>query len=86
MNSATVSKGASKEMESILSAALALSPADREELAERIMASLNGVESAELSADQVAMLQRRLADVKEGKVRSIPAEDALRMAKARQKP
>ena len=69
-----------------LAAALALSSAEREELAEHIMASLDGIEAAELSAEQIAMLQRRVSEVKEGKVRSIPAQDALRIAKERLKP
>ncbi len=57
---------------------LGLPARSRAELAERLLASLDEDEVPELDESQVAVYRRRAADLAEGRVEGIPAEEVLR--------
>ena len=58
----------------ILEAALKLSPEQREELIDELSASLD---AADLGEEWEAEIQRRIADVDSGKVKTIPADEVF---------
>ncbi|MDB4981146.1 MAG: hypothetical protein JWM82_1898 [Myxococcales bacterium] len=69
-NLSTVS-GAAKE---VLKAALRLSPRSRAALAEELLESLDGSGCGKLSLTWEAEIDRRIADIEAGRVKTIPAE------------
>jgi putative addiction module component (TIGR02574 family) len=74
-------------VEEIAEAALQLPGEARALLADRLVESLDPAEEEELRALWVAEAQRRLEEVRSGRVRTIPAEEALaRVRRAVQRP
>jgi putative addiction module component (TIGR02574 family) len=76
----------SPQAQNVLDAILALGRSERIWIIERIEASLEGDGSAELTAEQIAMLRRRSDEVRQGKVVPIPADEALRMLREKRQP
>lgn len=72
------------DTQAIVTAALALPPDERVNLAEELMLSLDEKYLAEVEAAQVADIERRLDNADESTL--IPLDEAMKMAKARQKP
>ena len=68
----------SNEAEALLNAALALPAAVREEIAERLLRSLDDEPDIEPSPEQVAEIERRVEAVRQGKAKLIPAEEAFK--------
>jgi putative addiction module component (TIGR02574 family) len=64
-------------VEEIAEAALQLPGEARALLADRLVESLDPAEEEDLRALWVAEAQRRLEEVRSGRVRTIPAEEAL---------
>lgn len=60
------------------SAASTLPVADRAELVQFLIRSLDEEEGADTRAEWLALAERRMAEVKAGKVVGIPAEEVLR--------
>ena len=58
-----------------------LAPEDRERLVDQLLESLNEPSVAEMDASWEAEIERRLAEVDDGRVRPVAAEDVF--AKAR---
>jgi len=58
-----------------------LSPADRERLVDQLLASLNEASVAEMDASWDIEIERRLAEVEGGRVKTVSAEEVF--AKAR---
>jgi putative addiction module component (TIGR02574 family) len=71
----------SEAAEKLIPALEALSEKDRAGLARRLLAGLEGPEEdpAEVRAEWVAEIRRRMEEVKSGKVIGIPAEEVDRM-------
>jgi putative addiction module component (TIGR02574 family) len=69
--------------EALLTAALALPPEDRANLAEKLLDSLGEKEQAEIDAAWAEEAQRRLAAFDRGEMEAIPAEDVFRALKQR---
>ena len=71
----------------ILAAVLALAPKTRARVAHRIIASLDeaveGLGEADWEAAWVEESERRLADMREGRVNGIPGEQVFARARAR---
>ena len=65
------------EAESIYNAAIALPAAEREELADRILRSLDGHQDLAVSAEQEAEIERRVKSIRDGTAKSVPAEEAF---------
>lgn len=59
-------------------AAFALSLAERAELTAFLLRSLDGGEDADAREEWLALAERRMAEIKAGKVAGIPAEEVLR--------
>lgn len=72
--------------ESVADSALALPPDERAELAERLILSLDETYHADLTAAWDAEISRRVADVKDGNITLIAADQALEMIRQRKKP
>ncbi len=68
----------SAPLQDFKTATAALPAEDRAELAQFLLRSLDGGEDAEVRAEWLAVGERRMADVKAGKVTGIPAEVVLR--------
>ena len=66
-------------LDSFLAEAMNLTPDSRLELAERLVASVP--EDAEIEAAQIKEVTRRMEDVRSGKMKLIPGEDALRQVR-----
>lgn len=64
-------------LEQLKEAAADLPGPERAELAEYLVRSLDEREAAAIRAEWIALAQRRMADVKAGKVVGIPADDVL---------
>lgn len=64
-------------LEQLKDAADDLSGAQRAELAEYLVRSLDEREAAAVRAEWQALAERRMADVKAGKVVGVPASEAL---------
>ena len=69
--------------DTITAAALALAPAAKVKLAEQLLESLNSPDQAEVDAAWADELERRIEALDRGEERTIPAEQALREARAR---
>jgi putative addiction module component (TIGR02574 family) len=72
------------DTQAVRTAALALSPEERVDLAEQLMLSLDDDYLAEVKSAQIVEIERRLANDDESNL--IPLDEAMKMAKARQKP
>jgi putative addiction module component (TIGR02574 family) len=70
---------------SIAESALALSPDDRAELAESLLLSLDDKHQSELEAAWAEVIERRIAEIEDGRVTPIPGDEALRMIRQRQR-
>ena len=68
----------------IAAAALELPPAERAQLAQRLMASID--RDPEVEAAWNEEIRRRLAELEGGSVQGIPAAEALATARGRLKP
>jgi len=66
------------ELQTVLSAALQLSDADRESLADRLWESLDDVPEEAPGDEWTEEIRQRLADIRSGRVTPIPAEEARR--------
>ena len=64
-------------IEQLAAEALALSSEERALLADRLVESLNDAESNHLDQLWAAEAERRLDDVRSGRVQTIPGEEAL---------
>ncbi len=64
------------------SEALRLEPKDRARLAERLLASLEGVAEPESDAQWLAEAERRLAEIEAGRSRGVPAEEVFRKSRS----
>lgn len=73
------------QAQSIAESALALSAEDRAELAERLLLSLDEKHQSELDAAWIEVVERRIADMEEGRVTPIPGDEARRMIRQRQR-
>lgn len=71
---------------SVADSALALSPDERAELAERLILSLDETYQSQLTASWNAEIDRRISEINEGHVTMISRDDALRMIRERKKP
>ena len=67
----------SNEAEAVLNAALALPAAAREEIAGRLLRSLDDEPDVEPSPEQVAEIERRVEAVRQGKAKLVPAEEVF---------
>jgi putative addiction module component (TIGR02574 family) len=65
-------------LQDLKDAATGLSAAERAELARFLLHSLDEGEAADARAEWLALAERRMAEVKAGKVVGIPAEEVLR--------
>jgi putative addiction module component (TIGR02574 family) len=66
-------------LDSFLAEAMNFAPESRLELAERLVASVP--DDAEIEAAQIEEVSRRMEDVRSGKMKLIPGEDALRQVR-----
>ena len=64
------------------SRALGLAPRDRARLAERLLASLEGVADPESEAQWLAEAERRLAELESGGVAAAPAQEVFRRSRS----
>ena len=64
------------------SEALGLSPEERARLAERLLASLEGIAEPEAEALWLAEAQRRLAELESGAVVGTPADEVFRKSRS----
>jgi putative addiction module component (TIGR02574 family) len=71
---------------SVADSALALSPDERAQLAERLILSLDETYQSQLTASSNAEIDRRISEINEGHVTMISRDDALRMIRERKKP
>ena len=69
--------------EQILTEALSLAPQEREELAEAIWLSIDGLTREEIDAAWVAECQRRLDAVDRGEMELVPGEQVIRELRER---
>lgn len=67
----------SPSSEALLTAALALPPADREEFAERLLRSLDGSEYVELSPAWKSEIDRRLKEIDDGTAELIDGDEVM---------
>jgi putative addiction module component (TIGR02574 family) len=65
-------------LQNLKDAAAALPVAERAELAQFLLRSLDEGEEADARAEWLTLAERRMAEVKAGKVVGIPAEEVLR--------
>ena len=70
--------GSAATLEELKNAASTLPVADRAELARFLLGSLDEHEAADARAEWLSLAERRMAEVKAGKVVGIPAEEVLR--------
>ncbi len=71
----------STTLKQIAEEALQLGPAQRAELADFLVASLESSEPDEVQRLWIEEAERRLAEVRSGKVRTVPGEDVLAEAR-----
>ena len=63
--------------EHVLAAGLALPPEARAEVAEQLLQSLENGDHAEIDAEWVAEIERRIDDLDSGRMKTIPGEDVF---------
>ena len=68
--------------EEIVAAALKLDQKKRAEVVERLLGSLEQLTEADWERAWVEEVERRLADLREGKVKAIPGEEVFARARA----
>lgn len=68
------------QFEMVESQAMKLSPEERSQLADRLIASL--FEDHEIEAAWAAEVERRIEDIESGRAKLIPAADAIARARA----
>ena len=73
----------STDMERLAVELLGLPAKSRAELAKRLIDSLDEAEPPELDAAAMETIERRAAELAEGKVQGIPAEEVMRRARER---
>jgi putative addiction module component (TIGR02574 family) len=71
--------------ESITAAALALTPEEKAKLAEQLLDSLDRPDQAEIDTAWAEEAERRIDRLDRGEERTVPADQALRDARARLK-
>ena len=69
--------------EEILSAALALPPGLRAALADHLFASLDGPNQKQVDEAWAKEIERRIREIDEGEVETIPGEQVMRELRAR---
>lgn len=69
----------------VLEAALALPEAEREELAERLLCSLDDAEAASLSPEWKAEIGRRVKEIDDGTAELIEGEEVMRWLRSKAK-
>ncbi len=74
------------EVNAVLTAALALPPADRAAVAEQLLDSLNDPDQAEIDAAWVQEARRRLKAFDEGTIKATPAAEVFRELARRKAP
>ena len=74
------------QAQSIVDSALALSADERADLAERLILSLDENYQSELTKAWDAEIERRLSEIRDGRARLIPGDEAFRMIRQRIKP
>ena len=72
-----------RSSEAILSAALTLPPEDREELAERLLRSLDGTDYVALSPEWKAEIERRMKEIDDGTAELIDGEEVMRWLRSK---
>ncbi len=74
------------ELGAVLTAALALPPADRAVVVEKLLDSLNDADQADIDAAWTEEAQRRLKGFDEGTVKATPTAEVFREPSLRKKP
>ncbi len=69
--------------EEIITAAKSLPPSDRAMLAERLLDSLNGEEQERIDALWAEEIERRIKEVDEGRVTTIPGDEVMERLRSR---
>ena len=67
----------------VLEAAMALPEAEREEVAEQLLLSLDGASDAPLSPEWQAEIQRRLKEIDEGTAELIDGEEVMQWLRSK---
>ncbi len=67
----------------VAQAAMGLSPAQRASLAHKLIASLDGTVDENAEAEWMAVIERRIAEVEQGKVECRSIEDVIRDLRAK---
>jgi putative addiction module component (TIGR02574 family) len=75
----------SENFDEILSAALALSPGARAMLADHLLESLNRENQKRIDAVWAEEAERRMQEIRDGKVQTIDGEQVMSELRARQK-
>ena len=73
----------SPSSEALLSAALTLPPAEREELAERLLRSLDGSEYVALSPEWKAEIERRLKEIDDGTAELVDGDEVMQWLRSK---
>jgi putative addiction module component (TIGR02574 family) len=76
---------ASNTYKEIMSAAMTLSPVEREMLAEDLIASLDGEDQETIDRLWLEEAERRDKEIEDGLVRAIPGEEVMRRLRSRYK-
>jgi putative addiction module component (TIGR02574 family) len=76
----------SPRVDAIVNAALSLPLAERADVAEQLLASLQGPEQAEIERAWSVEIEKRIRDLDVGKIKTVPAEEVFRSLRARKKP
>ena len=72
--------------EALLTAALTLPPEDREEMAERLLRSLDGTEYVALSPAWKAEIERRLKEIDDGTAELVDGDEVMRWLRSKFQP
>lgn len=75
----------STQMERLAIELLALPTASRALLANQLLASLDDADAPEISAEWLAEIDRRDAQIRDGSVQCVPADEVMRRARERVK-
>jgi putative addiction module component (TIGR02574 family) len=75
----------SQNFDEILSAALSLSPGARAMLADHLLESLNWEDQKRIDAIWAEEAERRMQEIRDGKVETIDGEQVMRELRARRK-
>jgi len=72
-----------RNLEELAQEAMKLSPPQRASLAHKLIASLDEPVDENAEAEWLAVIDRRLAEIKQGKVKGRPIEDVIRDLRAK---